>query len=99
MHSSGARTSARGLMKPFLILGVRVATGFGWTSRGASQRQAQQLFNGKDLTGWHVDVPAADSNARLRSPFVVRNGVLVSLGEPRGISSPIPATATTGWRS
>ena len=71
-------------MKPFLILGVCVATGFGWTSRGASQRQAQQLFNGKDLTGWHVDVPAADSNVRLRSPFVVRNGMLVSLGEPRG---------------
>jgi hypothetical protein len=44
----------------------------------------RSLFNGKDLTGWHVDVPAADSNVRLRSPFVVRNGLLVSLGEPRG---------------
>jgi len=35
-------------------------------------------------TGWHADVPAADTNARLRSPFLVRNGMLVSLGEPRG---------------
>jgi hypothetical protein len=52
--------------------------------RSAPQRQSQTLFNGKDLAGWHVDVPAADSNVRLRSPFVVRNGVLVSLGEPRG---------------
>ena len=46
--------------------------------------QPQTLFNGKDLTGWHIDVPAADSNVRLRSPFEVRNGMLVSLGEPRG---------------
>jgi hypothetical protein len=52
--------------------------------RATSPHQPQSLFNGKDLTGWHVDVPAADSNARLRSPFLVRNGVLVSLGEPRG---------------
>jgi 3-keto-disaccharide hydrolase len=71
-------------MKPFLILAVCVATAFGSTSPCASQRQPQSLFNGTDLTGWHADVPAADSNVRLRSPFVVRNGVLVSLGEPRG---------------
>ena len=44
----------------------------------------RSLFNGKDLSGWDVDVPAADSNVRLRSPFVVRNAMLVSLGEPRG---------------
>lgn len=51
----------------------------------ASQGQAaKSLFNGKDLTGWHVDVPAIDSNPRTRNPFVVRNGMLVSLGEPQG---------------
>ncbi len=50
----------------------------------APQQQPRPLFNGKDLTGWQVDVPAADSNVRVRSPFVVRNGMLVSLGEPRG---------------
>src|SRR5437588_573264 len=71
-------------MKPFLIVAVCAATGFGWTPRCASQGQPRSLVNGKDLTGWHVDVPAADSNPRLRSPFLVRNGVLVSLGEPRG---------------
>lgn len=71
-------------MKPFLILAVCVAMELGWTSRGASQRPPHSLFNGTDLTGWHVDVPAADSNVPLRSPFLVRNGVLVSLGEPRG---------------
>lgn len=44
----------------------------------------RSLFSGGDLTGWHIDVPAVDSNVRLRSPFIVRNGMLVSLGEPRG---------------
>jgi hypothetical protein len=70
-------------MKPSLILVVCAATAVG-SCRSASQRQEQILFNGTDLTGWHVDVPAADSNVRLRNPFAVRNGVLVSLGEPRG---------------
>jgi hypothetical protein len=54
------------------------------TSRCASERQPVSLFNGKDLTGWHVDVPAPDSTTRVRNPFIVRNGMLVSLGEPRG---------------
>lgn len=41
------------------------------------------LFNGKDLSGWHVDVPEMDtSNAR--NPFIVRNNMLVSLGTPNG---------------
>jgi hypothetical protein len=44
----------------------------------------RSLFNGKDLSGWHVDVPARDSSARVRNPFIVRNGMLVSLGEPQG---------------
>jgi hypothetical protein len=50
----------------------------------ASSATPRSLFNGRDLTGWHVDIPAADTNARLRNAFVVRNGLLVSLGEPRG---------------
>jgi len=55
------------------------------TTSVASQGQApKSLFNGKDLSGWHVDVPAIDSNPRTRTPFIVRNGMLVSLGEPQG---------------
>lgn len=42
------------------------------------------LFNGKDLTGWHMDVPELDRNPNGRVPFVVRNGMLVSLGTPGG---------------
>lgn len=67
-------------MKSFLILAACMAT----TSRCASERQPQSLFNGRDLSGWDVDVPVTDSSMRLRNPFVVRNGLLVSLGEPRG---------------
>jgi hypothetical protein len=42
------------------------------------------LFNGKDLTGWWADVPAHDTDAATPPAFIVRNGLLVSLGEPRG---------------
>ena len=43
-----------------------------------------ELFNGQNLDGWHMDVPAMDSIPNLKSPFVVRDGNLVSLGDPRG---------------
>lgn len=42
------------------------------------------LFNGTDLAGWHADVPARDADASVALPFVVRDGVLVSLAEPGG---------------
>ena len=42
------------------------------------------LFNGKDLTGWHIDVPAMDEDLNMESPFLVRDGLLVSMGEPNG---------------
>jgi hypothetical protein len=42
------------------------------------------LFNGRDLTGWKADVPAKDNDPAVPDPFIVRNGLLVSLGEPRG---------------
>jgi hypothetical protein len=43
-----------------------------------------QLFNGKDLEGWHEDVPDLDNNDSLKSPFIIRDGMLVSLGTPGG---------------
>ncbi len=46
--------------------------------------QSISLFNGKNLDGWHADVPEMDTDANAINPFVVRNGMLVSLGEPQG---------------
>ena len=42
------------------------------------------LFNGHDLSGWHADVPRRDADPSAPDSFIVRNGVLVSRGEPRG---------------
>ena len=42
------------------------------------------LFNGKDLSGWEADVPARDADKSLRDSFIVRDGMLVSLGKPEG---------------
>jgi hypothetical protein len=44
----------------------------------------QKLFNGTDLEGWEADVPAKDSDPAVPPSFVVRNGVLVSMGKPEG---------------
>ena len=44
----------------------------------------RSLFNGKDLTGWKVDVPHLDNNPDDKVPFVARDGMLVSLGSPGG---------------
>lgn len=42
------------------------------------------LFNGRDLTGWTADVPQKDTNPSVPDSFIVRNGMLVSLGKPEG---------------
>ncbi|HSB60578.1 MAG TPA: DUF1080 domain-containing protein [Vicinamibacteria bacterium] len=42
------------------------------------------LFNGRDLTGWEADVPARDAGASAPDSFIVRDGLLVSLGKPEG---------------
>ena len=46
--------------------------------------KSQSLFNGKDLIGWTMDVPAHDKKPDLPKPFIVRDGMLVSLGKPFG---------------
>jgi hypothetical protein len=48
------------------------------------QAQTTQLFNGKNLDGWHVDVPEMDDNPDAINPFIIRDGMLVSLGTPGG---------------
>jgi len=51
---------------------------------GACSDNAVSLFNGKNLDGWQMDVPKMDSLPNTPKPFIVRKGMLVSLGEPRG---------------
>jgi lysophospholipase L1-like esterase len=52
--------------------------------RNAEAATTKSLFNGKDLQGWHVDVPELDKNPDAAATFVVRDGKLVSLGRPQG---------------
>jgi hypothetical protein len=49
-----------------------------------SGKNGKSLFNGHDLSGWHIDVPAMDNNPDTTVPFIVRDGLLVSLGTPGG---------------
>jgi len=48
------------------------------------QNKTLSLFNGKDLKGWHADVPEMDTNKAARMPFIIRDNLLVSLGTPNG---------------
>lgn len=48
------------------------------------QEKTVKLFNGKNLKGWHIDVPKMDKDPSLKTPFIIREGKLVSLGNPRG---------------
>lgn len=50
----------------------------------AAEPASIDLFNGKDLTGWHVDIPYLDTHPDAQGAFIVRDGMLVSLGKPNG---------------
>jgi Domain of Unknown Function (DUF1080) len=64
---------------------IRLAcVGLAVLSTAPLEAQTRLLFNGRDLAGWHADVPAADTAPQLGSPFAVRDGHLVIAGEPRG---------------
>ena len=69
-------------MKKLTIVSILLA--FIILLKAQSQPPAVSLFNGKDLTGWHADVPKINEDATLKSPFIVRDGLLVSLGNPGG---------------
>ncbi|MEM9675313.1 MAG: DUF1080 domain-containing protein [Bacteroidota bacterium] len=49
-----------------------------------AQAQSVSLFNGQDLSGWHIDVPEMDEDTSVESPFLIRDGLLVSMGTPPG---------------
>ena len=47
-------------------------------------QDAVELFNGKDLMGWSMVVPALDGKPEAEKPFFVKDGNLVTLGRPAG---------------
>ena len=49
-----------------------------------AQSQTKNLFDGKSLFGWYMDVPDLEADSSLRIPFIIRDGLLVSLGTPEG---------------
>jgi len=71
------------MQKSFLLF-LLLATLLACSSPSRTGSSAVSLFNGRDLTGWHVDVPAMDDDPDARNPFIVREGRLVSLGTPNG---------------
>jgi hypothetical protein len=66
------------MMTKFIVLIVSI------TLVGSCTTKSESLFNGTDLTGWHLDVPEMDTSSTARNPFIVRDENLVSLGTPRG---------------
>lgn len=69
-------------MKHLIFYFAILLTVFSCTN--SSEPKPVSLFNGVDLTGWHVDVPAMDQNPDTINPFIVRDSMLVSLGTPGG---------------
>jgi hypothetical protein len=83
-------------MKPLFALALIVS--FAVTAAAAAEAVVPQkmfsLFNGQDLTGWKPDVPSKDTKPEEPESFIVRNGMLVSMGVPRG-----HLTTTTNYRN
>ena len=69
-------------MKPvcfFLLISLAL-----FSCNKQKQSETIHLFNGENLKGWHVDVPALDENPDTINPFIIRDSMLVSLGLPQG---------------
>ncbi len=69
------------MKKPLLLTIVALAM---MSDHAFGAEASIPLFNGKDLDGWHADIPAKDTDANVANAFIVRDGNLVSLGDPRG---------------
>lgn len=65
-------------MSPILVASLLAA------ASAVPSMEVIPLFNGRDLSGWHMDVPELDRNPNGPKPFVVRDGLLVSIGTPGG---------------
>ena len=66
------------------VLTLSVPADFIPDTQEQENTESLELFNGKDLAGWHVDVPQQDDDPDTPATFIVRDGNLVSLGSPAG---------------
>ncbi|MEX0906445.1 MAG: DUF1080 domain-containing protein [Balneolaceae bacterium] len=71
-------------MKKILALIILTLILMGCQAQSQTETETISLFNGEDLTGWYMDVPAMDEAPDTTKPFIVRDGMLVSLGNPGG---------------
>ena len=75
-------------MTRFVLSSIAIVAGLTMfetaSAEPAADAESTSLFNGKDLTGWHVDVPYLDEHPDAKATFIVRDGKLVSLGQPNG---------------
>ena len=69
-------------MKKLIVISIALMVTL--SCKSLPQHRSENLFNGRDLNGWHVDVPKMDKEPNVKSPFIVRDGLLVSLGTPNG---------------
>jgi hypothetical protein len=67
-----------------IVAGLMLACQPGQQHDEESGPASIELFNGKNLDGWHADVPALDDDSTMTSPFIIRDSLLVSLGTPGG---------------
>lgn len=68
----------------FFIILFLIETSLPARAQIGNPRKAVSLLPGADLAGWHLDVPDRDNNPSAPAPFVVRDGMLISLGKPGG---------------
>lgn len=66
------------------LITIALVTLLSLPEMAAADSKSISLFNGRDLTGWHIDVPHLDDHPDAEPTFVVRDGMLVSLGQPGG---------------
>jgi len=66
------------------FLFVTISTSSAQAPKAQSPTAVIRLFDGKDLKGWTADVPARDTDKNAPASFVVRKGLLVSMGKPEG---------------
>lgn len=83
MSASSSRRPFRLHLLAAVVAGLPLVAS-GCSSAPAAAPGAVALWNGRDLAGWHADVPKADGGAKVEPSFAVENGVLVSRGTPEG---------------